>query len=380
MSHQFSRRALHELVWSEPRTALAKRLGVSDVGLAKACAKASIPMPPRGYWARLAAGKSATKASLRPRAFGQSDNVQVGSPDHRLLWGEEPPISAEPCFDEPLESVRARAETLLIRFKVPKGLQNPHQLIAEVLEEDAARRKTLETSPLAWRKRQFDSPSALRQLCIVNALVLAMAHAGCPASARSENLHKVAFRVGDTCIEVEIEFSRAMARTRVGARQTADQRMKLKATGWPRVSGVPCEWSDSDTQPLETRIAEIARDLLVMGEVTYRTAAHEQYESHVKRKRQLEAEAHEARARIEREENERRMRKEAAERDALLRQAANWRHASEIRALVNALDAKYQDATEVQDGKAYANWRAWALAQANLLDPCLQPLPVVITS
>jgi hypothetical protein len=56
VSQQFSRRALYELVWSEPRTSLAIRLRISDVGLAKACTKAGIPMPPRGYWARLASG------------------------------------------------------------------------------------------------------------------------------------------------------------------------------------------------------------------------------------------------------------------------------------------------------------------------------------
>lgn len=156
--------------------------------------------------------------------------------------------------------------------------------------------------------------------------------------------------------------------------------MTLKAAGWPRVSGVPCEWSDSDTQPLESRITEIARDLLVMGEVIYRIAAHEQHQWHMKRKHKLEADACEARDRVEREENERRLRKEAAERDSLLRHAANRRHADEIRTLVHALDAKHRAASDMQCAEAYTSWRAWALMQADLLDPCLQPLAVVITS
>jgi hypothetical protein len=40
-----ARRDLYDLVWKEPVRAIAKRLGVSDVGLAKVCRKADIPLP-----------------------------------------------------------------------------------------------------------------------------------------------------------------------------------------------------------------------------------------------------------------------------------------------------------------------------------------------
>lgn len=52
MVHQLTRTELYELVWSEPMTKLAKRFGISDVGLAKACRRAGIPVPERGYWAK----------------------------------------------------------------------------------------------------------------------------------------------------------------------------------------------------------------------------------------------------------------------------------------------------------------------------------------
>ena len=51
-----SRAELFDLVWSQPRTTLAMRFKVSDVALAKRCRSANIPMPPAGYWARVAAG------------------------------------------------------------------------------------------------------------------------------------------------------------------------------------------------------------------------------------------------------------------------------------------------------------------------------------
>ena len=49
----FTRSELYELIWSRPRTVLAKELGISDVAIGKHCAKGHIPGPPPGYWARL---------------------------------------------------------------------------------------------------------------------------------------------------------------------------------------------------------------------------------------------------------------------------------------------------------------------------------------
>ena len=49
MLHTFYRQNLFDLVWSEPIRMIAKRLGISDVGLAKACRRADLLLPPRGY-------------------------------------------------------------------------------------------------------------------------------------------------------------------------------------------------------------------------------------------------------------------------------------------------------------------------------------------
>jgi len=55
-----SRQALYDLVWSKPMTEVAADFGISDVALAKRWARVKIPVPPRGYWARVQAG-------LKPR-------------------------------------------------------------------------------------------------------------------------------------------------------------------------------------------------------------------------------------------------------------------------------------------------------------------------
>ncbi|WP_426042663.1 hypothetical protein [Brevundimonas sp. TWP2-3-4b1] len=51
--HVITREALYERVWAQPVRTVALELGVSDVGLGKACRSAGIPTPPRGFWTRI---------------------------------------------------------------------------------------------------------------------------------------------------------------------------------------------------------------------------------------------------------------------------------------------------------------------------------------
>jgi hypothetical protein len=54
----YEREKLYQEVWAEPVKMVARRYGVSDVALAKTCRKLAIPLPGRGYWARLRAGQT----------------------------------------------------------------------------------------------------------------------------------------------------------------------------------------------------------------------------------------------------------------------------------------------------------------------------------
>jgi hypothetical protein len=60
----FERQRLFDQVWATPVKTLAKEHGLSDVGLRKICIALDVPLPPRGYWAKLAAGKSIPKPVL----------------------------------------------------------------------------------------------------------------------------------------------------------------------------------------------------------------------------------------------------------------------------------------------------------------------------
>jgi hypothetical protein len=62
----FQRDELYEQVWTEAVSKVAKRYRISDVGLRKICVSLDVPLPPRGYWAKLAAGQIVKKPPLRP--------------------------------------------------------------------------------------------------------------------------------------------------------------------------------------------------------------------------------------------------------------------------------------------------------------------------
>jgi hypothetical protein len=62
---RLDRRKLYERVWSEPVDSIAASWGLSGRGLAKACERLGVPVPPRGYWAKIQNGARQSQPSLR---------------------------------------------------------------------------------------------------------------------------------------------------------------------------------------------------------------------------------------------------------------------------------------------------------------------------
>lgn len=131
MVERLTRESLYELVWTEPIQHAAKRFKISDVALKKACAKAAIPTPPRGYWARKAAGKAALQIALPLRPPGMNEIVTV-APGRQLWnsgWNREEltaPVPPAPAFKEPLDAVRSRIVKAVGTLKVARDVDNWH--------------------------------------------------------------------------------------------------------------------------------------------------------------------------------------------------------------------------------------------------------------
>lgn len=65
MHGSWKREELYKEVWEQPLLKLAPKYGISAVALGKVCRRLKIPVPGRGYWAKLAVGKPAKRLPLR---------------------------------------------------------------------------------------------------------------------------------------------------------------------------------------------------------------------------------------------------------------------------------------------------------------------------
>ena len=63
----YDREELYRQVWEQPLLKLAKEYGVSAVALGKTCRKLVVPVPGRGYWAKLAHGHQSIKKPPLPK-------------------------------------------------------------------------------------------------------------------------------------------------------------------------------------------------------------------------------------------------------------------------------------------------------------------------
>ena len=126
-----SRTALYELVWTKPVRDIASDFGISDVALAKRCRALKIPVPPRGYWARVEAGQKPRRPSLPPFSVSkhaprpsyvtteaQADSTSAASPPTVTVTFTPRPAPPPPAPDSPIsleEAVlRAGIDTLEI--------------------------------------------------------------------------------------------------------------------------------------------------------------------------------------------------------------------------------------------------------------------------
>src|SRR5688572_22819611 len=57
-TQKVTREEIYNLIWSEPRSSVAKKYDISDHELLKLCKKLSVPIPPAGYFQRLRHGKN----------------------------------------------------------------------------------------------------------------------------------------------------------------------------------------------------------------------------------------------------------------------------------------------------------------------------------
>lgn len=381
MAQYFKRQELYDLVWSTPMRELAKDYNMSDRGLAKACARAAIPVPKRGYWAKLQAGKKVSQRSLPPRGLGMDDEVQIGghswygynSPSDQEILNS--PIPPAPEFEEDLQFVRERAAKMVAKAKFPRTLQNPHRFVAKLLAQDVERqKKKLESRyPSIFDDPWFDGPFEQRRLRIINALYTALENCGFQPSSTSKEGRNLGVKIGDHHVNFTLDDIAAkddhsylwLARDK----KPASTRMRLRISGYKLPEDIRQIWDDEDGDKIENHLPEIAAELIVAGEAFYRTTQLHRHEWRVERKAELEKKERERLAEEVQKAEERHIRNEQARIDHLLTQAGALKQATEIRTYVQAILAANKNAPAPMSAAELKTWQEWVLAQADRIDP-----------
>jgi hypothetical protein len=161
-----SRQDLYDFVWVAPLVNIAKQFGMSDVGLAKTCRSHHIPLPGRGYWARLEAGQTMPRPAL---------------PDTGESWMERVAFngSFKPASEVDASEIPEVREELLTGSKitVPEVMAELHPIVARAqraLSGMKARPDGFLSAPAGVLGLHVSPKELPRAIAIVNALIYAL--------------------------------------------------------------------------------------------------------------------------------------------------------------------------------------------------------------
>ncbi len=71
----YRRKELYDQVWAVPMVELAPKYLVTSVALAKTCRRLRVPVPGRGYWAKIRAGQKPARTPLGPKPSGVPEEL-----------------------------------------------------------------------------------------------------------------------------------------------------------------------------------------------------------------------------------------------------------------------------------------------------------------
>jgi len=361
----FTPQQLFEMVWERPVLIIAKEIGVSDVGLSKACRKAGITLPTRGHWA-----KPISKRPRRPK----------------------PPASTTPITFHVLnveKAVRLKPENVIKDPKiliVPKELSDPHPLVNKWL--GAARKaKELNSAVVLDKSKVLNSHISRNEVdrcaLLYDSLIKASESLGYTWGIGS-NGSFVRVDGEELLITIQERIKRfdipppPPKPTKPGQRWEPNfTAMRAARFGWEPTGVfslivdarsevlIQKTWTDSKTGKLELKLGQILTGFVRIAA----SVKAQQLSDEASRRRWAEEE----RVRKEVIDQQRRLDKL---RQNLMKNLESWERAQRLRAFIQATveGSPPDEATQM----ALAMWVSWARQQVELLDPLKVDIPKVI--
>ncbi|MGE5472605.1 MAG: hypothetical protein ACM3UU_00080 [Ignavibacteriales bacterium] len=139
----YDREKLYKEVWTEPMVKVAERYNVSDVALKKMCKKLNVPVPGRGYWAKIYAGAEMSIPKL-PKHKGK-DKIVVRDYSEKPTNTSSDSIKKEK-FHFLSEEKRQEVNKLCASITIPDKLERPHPLIRDTIQYYKSRKESTKPS------------------------------------------------------------------------------------------------------------------------------------------------------------------------------------------------------------------------------------------
>lgn len=356
--NMISREELHALVWETPMIHAAAKYGLSGNGLAKICRKLDVPYPPRGWWAKKAAGKRLRQTPL-PQAKGGTPTAAA------ITMRRDKGAEAGADLTDELETVG--------EISVPERLARPHPVIAAWRSdrEEKRRKASRERDPwmrAAWSVPEFTNMEKKGHR-VLHALLRSLEKAGALVGD-GDKPGRVFVTVSGERIELEVREKLKQVKrplnddekrwrsdhTRLVTELVGTGRLHVVIHTWTG-PGFRRDWLESDRQPLETLLREVAATVLAMGPhlAQLRREREEQARLYEKRRRQAEA-------------DRRRMKLEANRWRRFVELARTADEVRQARMLIAQLQAQGATAEKV-GGKTISDWLDWAEERVNAVDP-----------
>lgn len=355
---KFTREELFAKVWGMPLLRLAKEIGVTDVALGKACRRAFIPLPGRGYWA-MPEHRRPNRPVLPSPPQGHPGVIRF------LVMDDVQRVqSASPAMED------------VAPIPVPGELASPHPLVART-KKALKGLKPIEGRLQAPKSAGLDigiSPEQVnRVLRLLDALIKACEQRGWRWKLSEEGTlvhckgEQVRIRVWEVLSRRAIPMEQRSVNWRLGPRKIADdayyQRFEWISSGRVNIlienavaNGARQSWQSTPTSPVEDRLHDVVANLPLVAEgMRLRREEQEAWKRNAEEQAARRIEA--ARA----DEVQRRL------RARLVKSLENWERSVRLHRFCDAASerAKQLDGDERERAEA---WVAWARDQARALD------------
>jgi hypothetical protein len=382
MIRRFTRNELYDLVWSEPMKTLATKFELSDVGLAKTCRKHDVPLPPRGYWAKLRAGKAVNRAPLPDRGLGMSEHVELGTgrsscsrppmSDDDILAAQVLPL----VFTKSLDELESEVRLQIGRVSIPRSLQKPHRFIGRLLDADEARSEKVANGrfPILWDRPKFESPFEKRRLRMVSGLFVALERLGAKPHSPDKEGRGLSVQVNGQSVALWVDDAAKKVERHIWQHEdirNPSGRLKVALPGWSVDGEEHSAWEDNEDGKVEIHAKEIVAEVLLTAERQYRSSCDNHNNWLLERKAQILENRRLGKEEADRRERERLVKLEQDRIDGLLAGAVAFQKADTIRRYVADVEKRVLDGADTSGNPIVGQWAAWARAQADKIDPVI---------